>query len=157
WGKMKVSERLSYIHKIADVIDEHIEEIAPLESYDTGLPISQTKKMVARAAHNFRLYAEMVNSRMVGEAYQVDDEYLNYTIHRPAGVPALITPWNARFMLETRKSAPALGTGNTVVLKPAAWSPLTANRLAEIIDQAGLPEGVSNVVHGFGETAAAAL
>src|SRR5699024_10415103 len=61
WGKMKVSERLSYIHKIADVIDEHIEEIAPLESYDTGLPISQTKKMVARAAHNFRFYAEMVN------------------------------------------------------------------------------------------------
>ena len=157
WGKMKVSERLSYIHKIADVIDEHIEEIAPLESYDTGLPISQTKKMVARAAHNFRFYAEMVNSRMVGEAYQVDDEFLNYTIHKPVGVAGLITPWNAPFMLETWKIAPALATGNTVVLKPAEWSPLTANRLAEIIDQAGLPEGVFNVVHGFGETAGAAL
>lgn len=157
WGKMKVSERLSYLYKIADIIDEHIDEIAPLESYDTGLPISQTKNMVARSAQNFRFYAEMVNSRMVGEAYQVDDEFLNYTIHKPIGVAGLITPWNAPFMLETWKIAPALATGNTVVLKPAEWSPLTANRLAELIDQAGLPEGVFNVVHGWGEKAGAAL
>lgn len=157
WGKMKVSERLSYIHKIADVIDQHIGEIAPLESLDTGLPISQTKNMVARAAQNFRFYAEMVATRMAGEAYQVDDEFLNYTIHKPIGVAGLITPWNAPFMLETWKIAPALATGNTVVLKPAELSPLTANRLAEIIAEAELPNGVFNVVHGFGETAGASL
>lgn len=157
WGKLKLKERLAYINKIADVIDAHIEEIAPLESYDTGLPISQTRKMVARAANNFRFYAEMVSARMVGEAYQVDDEFINYTIHKPIGVAGLITPWNAPFMLETWKIAPALATGNTVVLKPAEWSPLTANRLAEIIGEAGLPEGVFNVVHGYGETAGASL
>ncbi|MFU0791837.1 5-carboxymethyl-2-hydroxymuconate semialdehyde dehydrogenase [Virgibacillus proomii] len=157
WGKLKVKDRLAYIYKIADLIDEHIDEIAPLESFDTGLPISQTKKMVSRAAYNFRFYAEMVATRMVGEAYQVDDEFLNYTIHKPVGVAGLITPWNAPFMLETWKLAPALATGNTVVLKPAEWSPLTANRLAEIIDKAGLPNGVFNVVHGYGETAGASL
>ncbi|MGV3489314.1 MAG: 5-carboxymethyl-2-hydroxymuconate semialdehyde dehydrogenase [Tuberibacillus sp.] len=157
WGKMKVSERLKYIHRIADLIDEHIDEIAPLESLDTGLPISQTKNMVARSAQNFRFYAEMVSSRMVGEAYQVDNEFLNYTIHKPIGVAGLITPWNAPFMLETWKLAPALATGNTVVMKPGELSPLTANRLAEILDKAELPKGVFNVVHGFGETAGASL
>ncbi|WP_038112527.1 5-carboxymethyl-2-hydroxymuconate semialdehyde dehydrogenase [Tuberibacillus calidus] len=157
WGKMKVSERLRYIHKIADLIDEHIDEIAPLESLDTGLPISQTKNMVARSAQNFRFYAEMVSSRLAGEAYQVDGDFLNYTIRKPVGVAGLITPWNAPFMLETWKLAPALATGNTVVMKPGELSPITANRLAEIIDQAELPEGVFNVVHGFGETAGASL
>ncbi|WP_200411096.1 5-carboxymethyl-2-hydroxymuconate semialdehyde dehydrogenase [Virgibacillus salexigens] len=157
WGKLKVKDRLAYVYKIADLIDDHIDEIAPLESFDTGLPIAQTKKMVSRAAYNFRFYAEMVSTRMVGEAYQVDDEFLNYTIHKPVGIAGLITPWNAPFMLETWKIAPALATGNTVVLKPAEWSPLTANRLAEIIDKAGLPDGVFNVVHGYGETAGASL
>ncbi|HLR40998.1 MAG TPA: 5-carboxymethyl-2-hydroxymuconate semialdehyde dehydrogenase [Virgibacillus sp.] len=157
WRKLKVKERLEYINKIADIIDEHIEEIAPLESYDTGLPISQTRKMVARAANNFRFYSEMVSARMVGEAYQMDDEFINYTIRKPVGVAGLITPWNAPFMLETWKIAPALATGNTVVLKPAEWSPITANRLAEIIDKAELPKGVFNIVHGYGETAGASL
>ncbi|MGP4063208.1 5-carboxymethyl-2-hydroxymuconate semialdehyde dehydrogenase [Halobacillus sp. H74] len=157
WGNMKQKERLAFIYKIADLIDEHVEELAPLESYDTGLPLSITKKMVSRASQNFRFYAEMVSSRMVGDAYQVDDEFLNYTIHKPVGVAGLITPWNAPFMLETWKIAPALATGNTVILKPAEWSPLTANKLAEIIDKSGLPDGVFNVVHGFGETAGASL
>jgi 5-carboxymethyl-2-hydroxymuconic-semialdehyde dehydrogenase len=157
WSKLKVNDRLAYVYKIADLIDEHIEEIALLESFDTGLPISQTKKQVARSADNFRFYADMVKSRLVGDAYQVDDEYINYTIHKPVGVAGLITPWNAPFMLETWKVAPALATGNTVVLKPAEWSPLSANLLAEIIDKAGLPKGVFNIVHGFGETAGASL
>ncbi|WP_026702162.1 5-carboxymethyl-2-hydroxymuconate semialdehyde dehydrogenase [Salibacterium aidingense] len=157
WGNLKLKERLNYIYRIADLIDEHIDEIAPLESYDTGLPISQTKKMVARSAHNFRFYAEMVSSRLVGDVYQVDDDFINYTIHKPVGIAGLITPWNAPFMLETWKIAPALATGNTVVLKPAEWSPLTAHRLAEIIDKAELPDGVFNVVHGYGETAGASL
>ncbi|KGX84546.1 5-carboxymethyl-2-hydroxymuconate semialdehyde dehydrogenase [Pontibacillus litoralis] len=157
WGNLPLQDRLSYMYKIADAIDKHVDELAPLESYDTGLPISITKKMVSRASKNFRFYAEMVSSRMVGEAYQVDDQFLNYTIHKPVGVAGLITPWNAPFMLETWKIAPALATGNTVILKPAEWSPLTANRLAEIIDGVGLPNGVFNVVHGYGEKAGASL
>lgn len=157
WGRMKVRERMTYLRRIADLIEKHREDIALLESVDTGLPISQTTKMIARAAHNFRFYAEVVSTRMVGETYQVDDVFLNYTIRKPVGVAGLITPWNAPFMLETWKIAPALATGNTVVLKPAEWSPLTANRLAEIIAEADLPPGVFNVVHGFGETAGSSL
>ncbi|QGQ44815.1 5-carboxymethyl-2-hydroxymuconate semialdehyde dehydrogenase [Metabacillus sediminilitoris] len=157
WSTMKISERMKYINRIADVIDEEVEEIAILEAIDTGLPISQTRKMVSRAATNFRFYAKMVESKLHGEAYQVDDEFINYTIYKPLGVVGLITPWNAPFMLETWKVAPALATGNTVVLKPAELSPLTANKLAEVIHKAGLPKGVFNIVHGFGETAGASL
>lgn len=153
WRTMKLKERMAYIYKIADLIDEEIEKIAYLESLDTGLPISQTRNMVSRASENFRFYARMVESRLVGDAYQVDDEFINYTVHSPVGVAGLITPWNAPFMLETWKVAPALATGNTVILKPAELSPLSANLLAEVIDKAGLPKGVFNVVHGYGETA----
>lgn len=157
WKTMKLSKRLSYIYRIADLIDEEVERIAYLEALDTGLPISQTRKMVNRASENFRFYARMVESRLVGDVYQVDDEFVNYTIHAPVGVAGLITPWNAPFMLETWKIAPALATGNTVVLKPAELSPLTANILAEIIHKADLPKGVFNVVHGRGEIAGDAL
>lgn len=157
WGKLKQADRLDYIYKIGELIERHTDEIAVLEAYDTGLPISQTKKQVSRSARNFRFYADTVKSQLYGEAYQVDDEFINYSIRKPVGVAGLITPWNAPFMLETWKIAPALATGNTVVLKPAEWSPLSANRMAEIIDQAGLPDGVFNVVHGYGETAGATL
>lgn len=157
WGSMKMEERMVYINRIADLIDEDVEEIAQLESLDTGLPIAQTRKMIARAAENFRFYSRMVQSKLHGESYPVDNEFINYTVYKPLGVVGLITPWNAPFMLETWKVAPALATGNTVVLKPAELSPLTANKLAEIIDKAGLPKGVFNVVHGYGETAGAAL
>lgn len=157
WKTMKLTKRMEYIYRIADLIDEEVERIAYLEALDTGLPISQTKKMVGRASENFRFYARMVESRLVGDAYQVDDEFINYTINTPVGVAGLITPWNAPFMLETWKVAPALATGNTVVLKPAELSPLSANLLAEIIHRADLPKGVFNVVHGYGETAGDAL
>jgi 5-carboxymethyl-2-hydroxymuconic-semialdehyde dehydrogenase len=157
WGKMKVSERMAYIERIADLIDKEIEDVAYLEALDTGLPIAQTRKMVSRAAENFRFYSRMVQTRMHGEAYLQDSEFVNYTVYNPLGVVGLITPWNAPFMLTTWKVAPALATGNTVVLKPAELSPLTANKLAEIIHKAELPEGVFNIVHGFGETAGASL
>jgi len=157
WGSMKMEERMVYINRIADLIDEDVEGIARLESIDTGLPIAQTRKMIARAAENFRFYSRMVQSKLHGESYPVDNEFINYTIYKPLGVVGLITPWNAPFMLETWKVAPALATGNTVILKPAELSPLTANKLAEVMDKAGLPKGVFNVVHGYGETAGAAL
>ncbi|EKN63562.1 5-carboxymethyl-2-hydroxymuconate semialdehyde dehydrogenase [Schinkia azotoformans MEV2011] len=156
WANLKLKERVKYIYRIADLIDEANDEIAYLESLDTGLPISQTRNQAARAAENFRFYARMVETKH-GESFPVDDEFINYTVYKPLGVVGLITPWNAPFMLETWKVAPALSTGNTVVLKPAELSPLTANKLAEIIDKAGLPKGVFNIVHGFGETAGDAL
>lgn len=157
WRTMSVEKRLKYLLRIADLIEKNAEEISYLESLDTGLPISQTKKQAARGAENFRFYAEMVKTRLVGEAYQVGNSFINYTIHKPVGVAGLITPWNAPFMLETWKIAPTLATGNTCVLKPAEWSPLTANKLAQIIHEAELPEGVFNIVHGYGETAGAPL
>ncbi|WP_338781164.1 5-carboxymethyl-2-hydroxymuconate semialdehyde dehydrogenase [Metabacillus sp. FJAT-52054] len=157
WGSMKIEKRMKFIERIAALIDEEIEEIAYLESLDTGLPISQTRKMTARAAENFRFYSRMVQTKLHGESYAADDEFINYTVYKPLGPIGLITPWNAPFMLETWKVAPALATGNTVILKPAELSPLTANKLAEIIHKAELPPGVFNVVHGFGETTGAAL
>ncbi|MUK88975.1 5-carboxymethyl-2-hydroxymuconate semialdehyde dehydrogenase [Ornithinibacillus sp. L9] len=157
WGSMKLKERMKYIEKIADLIEEEAEEIAYLESLDSGLPISQTRKMAARGAENFRFYSRMVQARMHGDTYQVDDEFMNYTVYQPLGAVGLITPWNAPFMLLTWKVAPALATGNTVILKPAELSPLSANVLATIIHKAELPKGVFNVVHGFGETAGEAL
>ncbi|MEC5422999.1 5-carboxymethyl-2-hydroxymuconate semialdehyde dehydrogenase [Virgibacillus sp. C22-A2] len=157
WGSMKLKDRMMYIERIADLIDEEVDEIAILETLDTGLPISQTRKMVGRAAENFRFYSRMVQTRMHGDAYQVDDEFINYTVYQPLGVVGLITPWNAPFMLTTWKIAPALATGNTVILKPAELSPLSANKIAGIMKKAELPKGVFNVVHGFGETAGDAL
>ncbi|WP_026909293.1 5-carboxymethyl-2-hydroxymuconate semialdehyde dehydrogenase [Paucisalibacillus globulus] len=157
WGSMKLKDRMKYIERIADLIEEEAETIARLESLDSGLPISQTRKMAARGAENFRFYSRMVQARMHGDAYQVDDEFINYTVYQPLGVVGLITPWNAPFMLLTWKVAPALATGNTVVLKPAELSPLSANILANVIQKAELPKGVFNVVHGFGETAGESL
>lgn len=157
WGQMKVKERMKYMERIADLIEEESETIARLESLDSGLPISQTRKMAARGAENFRFYSRMVQARLHGDAFQVDDEFMNYTVYQPLGVVGLITPWNAPFMLLTWKVAPALATGNTVVLKPAELSPLSANILANVIQKAELPKGVFNVVHGFGETAGEAL
>ncbi len=98
-----------------------------------------------------------MSTHMDGETYPVDGEFLNYTIRQPVGVAGLITPWNTPFMLETWKIAPCLAAGNTCVLKPAEWSPLSASKLGEIFMEAGMPDGVFNVVNGFGETAGAAL
>lgn len=157
WGKMSVKERMKYVYRIADLLEEANDEFSYLESLDTGLPVAQTRQMALRAAENFRFYARLVEAKLHGEAYQVGNEFINYTVYQPLGVVGLITPWNSPIMLATWKIAPALATGNTVVLKPAELSPLTSNRFAQLIQEAGLPEGVFNVVQGFGETAGDAL
>jgi 5-carboxymethyl-2-hydroxymuconic-semialdehyde dehydrogenase len=112
--------------------------------------------LAARAAENFDFFAGAVED-LSGDAYKVGDDFVNYTIHKPVGVAALIMPWNAPLMLSTWRIAPCLAAGNTIVLKPAEWSPLTATRLAALFDEVGVPPGVFNVVHGFGETAGAPL
>ena len=120
------------------------------------MPVAQMKGLAARAAQNFEYYAGVV-TELHGRSFQVGDEFLNYTIRKPVGVAGLIMPWNAPLMLSTWRIAPALAAGNTVVLKPAEWSPLTATLLAGVMEEAEIPPGVFNVVQGFGETAGAAL
>ena len=120
------------------------------------MPIAQMHGLAARSAENFDYYAGVI-TELHGRSFQVGDQFLNYTVHKPVGVAGLIMPWNAPLMLSTWRIAPALAAGNTIVLKPAEWSPLTATRLAELLGEAGLPDGVFNMVHGFGEAAGAPL
>jgi len=157
WSKMKVKDRAKKIRTIGDLILKHANTVAELEIEDTGIPRAQiTKGAIPRAADNFYFFADQLEA-LRGDAYTVNDEWLNYTIYRPVGVAGLITPWNTPFMLETWKVAPALASGCTVVLKPAEWSPLSASQLCKIIQEADLPPGVFNCVHGYGESAGAPL
>jgi 5-carboxymethyl-2-hydroxymuconic-semialdehyde dehydrogenase len=156
WHDMKVKDRVAVMNAIADGIEANADELAYIETLDTGLPIRQTRGQASRAATNFRFFAKKAEE-MTGETYPVDDAFLNYTVRKPVGVAGLITPWNTPLMLATWKIAPCLATGNTAVLKPAEWSPLTATKLASIIHDVGVPKGVFNVVHGFGESAGASL
>lgn len=157
WPRMSPDERAKYLRKIGDLILSHADEIAEAEIEDTGIPISQIKKgAIPRAADNFFFFADMAK-KLVGEFFPVENRFLNYTVRKPVGVAGLITPWNTPFMLETWKVAPCLAAGNSCVLKPAEWSPLSADKLAHILQEADLPPGVFNIVHGFGESAGASL
>ena len=156
WPRLKPSERARVLRRIAEAIRDDAEALVGLEVLDIGMPIAQMRGQAARAAQNFDYFAGVV-TELAGDAYRVGDEFLNYTIHKPVGVAGLIMPWNSPLMLSTWRIAPCLAAGNTIVLKPAEWSPLTATRLAELLDEVGLPDGVFNVVHGFGETAGASL
>ena len=151
WPRMRSAERAKILRKVGDLIIERAPEIARIETMDTGLPIAQTGgAQIPRAADNFYFFAEMAN-HMDGAAYHSPD-YLNYTVQRPAGVAGLITPWNLPFMLTSWKVAPCLASGCTCVVKPASWTPLSNEKLAECIRDAGVPDGVFNLVYGSGET-----
>ncbi|MHB1570474.1 MAG: 5-carboxymethyl-2-hydroxymuconate semialdehyde dehydrogenase [Solirubrobacteraceae bacterium] len=156
WPRRKATERAATLRSIANAIRARADEFITREVDDIGMPIAQMKGLAARAAQNFDYYAGVI-SELHGRSFQVGEEFINYTIHKPVGVAGLIMPWNAPLMLSTWRIAPALAAGNTIVLKPAEWSPLTATLLAEVLLDAGLPAGAFNVVHGFGETAGAAL
>jgi 5-carboxymethyl-2-hydroxymuconic-semialdehyde dehydrogenase len=156
WPAMKARDRARILFRIADAIEARDARLASFEAFDTGLPITQARGQAHRAAENFRFFADLVVS-LHEDAYRVGDEQLNYVVRQPVGVAGLITPWNTPFMLETWKLAPALASGCTVVLKPAEWSPLSASLLPEIMAEAGVPDGVVNIVHGIGEEAGAAL
>ncbi|MCW2506154.1 MAG: hpcC [Actinomycetia bacterium] len=156
WPRMLPRDRARILHAIADAIEARDEQIAEFEAWDTGLPIAQARGQARRAAENFRFFADL----MIGlgdEAFRVGESQINYTLREPIGVAGLITPWNTPFMLESWKLAPSLAAGCTVVLKPAEWTPLSASLLPAILEEAGLPEGVVNIVHGIGEEAGAAL
>jgi 5-carboxymethyl-2-hydroxymuconic-semialdehyde dehydrogenase len=155
WPDLPGRERARILTRIADAIEDRGDRIAALETFDTGLPISQSRGQAKRAAENFRFFADMAVT-LHEDAYRAAGQ-LGYVIRKPAGVAGLITPWNTPFMLETWKLAPSLAAGCTVVLKPAEWTPLSASLLPEIMADAGLPDGVFNIVHGIGEVAGAAL
>src|SRR5690625_539573 len=121
-----------------------------METWDSGLPISQTLGQARRAAENFRFFADLIVSQH-DNAFKVPGRQANYVNRKPKGVAGLITPWNTPFMLESWKLAPAIATGNTVVLKPAEFTPLSASLWPGIFEEAGLPTGVFNMVNGFGE------
>src|SRR4051812_46959244 len=158
WGKMSTQERSKIIRKVGDILEERQEEIAQLESLDTGKHLKFSRHVDApRAAANFHFFADFMLS--VGtEAFQ-DEVHgaINYGFRRPIGVVGLIQPWNLPLFLLTWKLAPALAAGCTVVIKPSELTPMTATKLMEIIKEAGVPDGVVNLVHGFGAGAGSAI
>jgi 5-carboxymethyl-2-hydroxymuconic-semialdehyde dehydrogenase len=155
WPRLAGRARATILNRIADGIEARAARIAEFETFDTGLPITQARGQAARAAENFRFFADMTVT-LHEDAFRAGAQF-GYVIRKPAGVAGLITPWNTPFMLESWKLAPALASGCTVVLKPAEWTPLSASLLPEIMAEAGLPDGVFNLVHGIGEVAGAAL
>ena len=155
WGKMPLRKRSAILRKIGDLILERKDELAMLETLDTGKPLWMSKSIdIERAAFNFHFFADY----MIGiqdEAFHQDDIAIHYTKRKPLGVVGLINPWNLPLLLMTWKLAPALAAGNTVVMKPSEVTPMTATALAEITKEAGVPDGVVNLVNGFGEAGAA--
>lgn len=156
WPNMLPRERSRVMHKIADIVESRDQRLAELESFDSGLPITQAKGQAQRAAENFRFFGDLIVAQH-DDTFKVPGRQINYVNRKPIGVAGLITPWNTPFMLESWKLAPALATGNTVVLKPAEFTPLSASLWADIFREAGMPDGVFNLVNGIGEEAGDAL
>ena len=156
WRDMGGTERKKILHRIADGIVARAEEIALCECWDTGQALRFMSKAALRGAENFRFFADRAPGARDGQVLP-SDTLMNLTTRVPIGPVGVITPWNTPFMLSTWKIAPALAAGCTVVHKPAEFSPLTARLLAEIAQEAGLPDGVWNLVNGFGEDAGRAL
>lgn len=156
WADLGPTGRAEVLHRLADVIDDHIEEISVVESTDMAFNLASMRARLAhRGAENFRNYADLASAH-VERTWDSKGTH-NRVIRMPAGPAVIITPWNAPWMLSTWKMAPALAAGNPVVLKPAEWSPLSASLLGDLATEAGVPPGVLNVVQGIGEEVGAAL
>jgi betaine-aldehyde dehydrogenase/5-carboxymethyl-2-hydroxymuconic-semialdehyde dehydrogenase len=156
WAALGPAARGERLHRLADLIDANIDRIAEVECLDMGMLLRSLKaRVIARGALNYRNYADLA-LRHEERDWRSKGTW-NRVQRMPAGPAAVITPWNAPFMLSTWKTAPALAAGCTVVLKPAEWSPLSCGILAELTEEAGFPPGVFNVVQGIGEEAGAAL
>lgn len=160
WPEMSPSERGRLLWKLAELVDEHNEELAELETLDNGKPVFFSRIVdVPTVSDAFRYYAGWA-TKVEGATIPISAQgaqYLAYTLREPVGVVGQIIPWNFPLIMASMKLGPALAVGCTVVLKPAEQTPLTALRLGELVMEAGFPEGVVNIVPGFGETAGAAL
>ena len=158
WGAYSVRERAALMYKVADEIEARFDCFVQAEVADTGKPISLASRLdVPRASANFRAFADLIKNTGV-ESFQTEaadgTRALNYAVRKPLGVVGIITPWNLPLLLLTWKVAPALACGNAVVVKPSEETPATATLLAEAMQAAGVPNGVYNVVHGFGPKSA---
>jgi aldehyde dehydrogenase (NAD+) len=158
WGKFKPYERQQLLLKLADLVEQHFDELSTLDTLDMGAPISRTRNTHRRVLGMLRWYAGMATA-IHGETIEnsLPGEYFSYTLKEPVGVVGAIIPWKGPLGAAIWKIGPALATGCTIVLKPAEEAPLTALRLGELILEAGVPPGVVNIVPGYGETAGAAL
>jgi aminomuconate-semialdehyde/2-hydroxymuconate-6-semialdehyde dehydrogenase len=154
WGRIGIRERAARLHSVADAIEKRFDCFVQAEVADTGKPVALASRLdVPRAAANFRVFADLI--KMSGlESFQTETpdgtNALNYAVRKPLGVVGVITPWNLPLLLLTWKVAPALACGNAVVVKPSEETPATATLLAEAMQDAEIPHGVYNVVHGFG-------
>ena len=156
WSALAVEERTAYLDRLADLIDRDVDAIAHVECLDMAmLEESLRLRVIGRGARNFRAYAEL--ARNYEPRRWSSNGTANTVLRMPAGPTVVITPWNAPFMLATWKCAPALAAGNTVILKPAEWSPLSASLLMDLAEEARFPPGVFNVVQGLGNEVGAAL
>jgi len=157
WPHTPPNERERFLLKVADLIEAHADELAQLETLDNGKPFMESRHVdIPAAAATFRYYAGWVN-KIYGETNPSDETFFNFTLREPVGVCGQIIPWNFPLLMAAWKLGPALACGNTSVLKPAEQTPLTALRLGELLLEAGLPDGVVNIVPGFGETAGRAI
>lgn len=150
WSRMAAADRGRILLKLADLIEANAEELAQLESLDTGHPIRDSRALdVPRTAACFRYFGGMAD-KFQGETIPVEAGFLNYTLREPVGVVGQIVPWNFPLMFTSWKMAPALAAGNCIVMKPSEITPLSSLRIAELMQEAGLPDGVVNMVPGLG-------
>ncbi|OIK14986.1 betaine-aldehyde dehydrogenase [Bacillus sp. MUM 116] len=157
WSKMSAAERARLIYKLADLVEEHQEELAQLDTLDNGKPIHETRAVdLPGTIEQFRYFAGWA-TKVMGQTIPVSGHYLNYTRHEPVGVVGQIIPWNYPINMVSWKVAPALAAGCTIVLKPAEQTPLSALYFAELVEKAGFPPGVINIVPGFGAIAGNAI
>lgn len=157
WRRMPAARRAELLNALADLIDRHGDRLAIAETNDSGKPIALARSVdIPRAAQNFRYFAGAIQ-HTASPMHRMDDDAINYTLRHPRGVAGCISPWNLPLYLLTWKIAPALATGNTVVAKPSEITPMTAFMLGDLIQRAGFPPGVVNIVHGEGGTAGVAL
>ncbi len=157
WSKKPATERSRFLLRIADLIERDLEKFSRAESIDTGKPISLARTLdIPRSIANFRFFATAI-LHTESEAHITDNVAFNYTLRQPRGIAGLISPWNLPLYLLSWKIAPAIAVGNTAIAKPSELTPMTAYMLCEIAREAGLPNGVLNVVHGTGPKVGAAI
>jgi aminomuconate-semialdehyde/2-hydroxymuconate-6-semialdehyde dehydrogenase len=157
WSVTSSEERFRILNKIADIIDAGLEELALAETNDNGKPLWLSKKVdIPRASANFRFFATGI-IHFSAESHSMEDKAINYTLRQPIGIVGCISPWNLPLYLFTWKIAPALAAGNCVIAKPSEVTPVTAFLLAQICEEAGLPAGVLNIIHGTGQITGEAI
>lgn len=157
WSSCGTYQRYRILHRLADLIEANIEKLALAESIDNGKPLHVARSVdIARAHENIRFFATAIE-HFASESHLMENKAINYTLRRPIGVVACISPWNLPLYLFTWKIAPALAAGNTVVAKPSEVTPMTAYLFSQLCEEAGLPAGVLNVLHGYGQKVGAGM